>query len=142
MSFHAGLAIGAGPIEPNVQQFVQWISVRQPRGSFLLRTEQIAMFIERERDWEADPRADGLTLAEVSRHLLNGAAIRIDVVLADSLVIDQISVGIVDGAQTEIDAAIFIHGDANGVDVLGNLLPSRGDDDLFVRFVIAVRVDD
>ena len=142
MPFHAGLAIGAGPIEPNVQQFIQRISIRQPGSTFLFRAEQIAVLIERESNREANPGADGFTLAEIGRHFLNRAAIGINIVFAHAILIDQISVGIVHRAKSEIDVAFLIHCDANRVDILSNLFPARCDDNLFIRFVIAVCIDD
>src|SRR5256885_3715120 len=58
----------------DVQQFVEWISVRQPCRAFLIGDEQVADPVERHPDGEADASADCFPFCEIGADTLNGAA--------------------------------------------------------------------
>src|SRR5947207_12254781 len=93
----------------NVQQFIQWIAIRQPRGSFLIGAEKIATRIESHANGKTNPRANGLALLEIWRHFLNRAALALQAVarLAAGRV-DQVGLEEIVCAQPEINVSLTV----------------------------------
>src|SRR2546423_6887628 len=50
------------PARLNVQQFVEWVSIRQPRCAFLIGGEQIARGVKRHADRKTHACADDFSL--------------------------------------------------------------------------------
>ena len=69
------LAVWADPIQPNMEQFVERIPIRQPGGSFLFSAEEIASSIESECYRKANSCADRFAPTEIGRHFLNSSSL-------------------------------------------------------------------
>ena len=126
----------------DVQQFVEWIPVRQPRRAFLIGDEQVADPVERHPNGEADAGADRLAFCEIGADTLNGAALgRRAVASLAGRLIHPIRLGETGGAEAEIDAAIRRNGNSQCVHaLLFTALGPGGHRDLLVGPVIAVFV--
>ena len=59
----------------NLEQFIQWIAIRQPCGAFLVGGKQIAPRVEGQRAGESDAGANGFAFREVGAEMLNGSMI-------------------------------------------------------------------
>ena len=128
----------------DVQQFVERISVRQPRRALLLAGEKIAQTIEGQRAGEARAGANRFAFLEVRRDTLDRAVLQRGSItgLARGR-IDEIAVGVIRRAEAEVNGTVLrVHGDADGIDALGNFFPALRDDDLFVGDAVAVLVED
>ena len=126
----------------NMQEFVEWIAVWQPRCTFLFRTKQIASFIKCESDRKADSRTNRFSLTEIRCNALHRASLALEVISGLAGIIYHVSVREICSPQAKIQRARVIHRDANGVDVLRNLFPTCCDHHFLVRFVVPVGVDD
>src|SRR5688572_5714449 len=94
----------------NVKQFVEWISIGQPRRAFLVGTKQIPRRIESECNWKTDSGADHLARFEIGRNFHDGGALALEIVGGfPRSFINKIAVGKIRGAESEINVAVFIH---------------------------------
>ena len=127
----------------DVQQFVEWISVRQPRRALLLAGEKIAQPVEGQRAGEARAGANGLAFLEVRRDTLDRAVLQRGSIPGLSRGrVHKISVGVIRRAEAEVDRAVLrVHRDADGIHTRGNLRPALGNNNLLVRHAIAVLVE-
>src|SRR5215218_6540459 len=80
------------PIMPpalHVEQLIEWIAVGHPRRAFLIVAEQVARFVERHANSEANSRADDLARLQVGREPDDRPALALEVVLRLPFLIDQ-----------------------------------------------------
>ena len=62
------------PARHNMQQFIQGVAVRQPRGSFLIRGKKITLPVEGQPAEKTDSGGHRFARSQVSRHPLHRAA--------------------------------------------------------------------
>ena len=127
-------------IQTNVQKLVQWITVRQPRRTLLIRTEQITSRIECKGNRKSYARTNRLSTTEIRRHPLHRSTHTVDVIRRFTALINQPGVGEIRGPQSKIQTAVGPHRQTRGIDILSNLLPARRHHNLFVRSVVTISV--
>ena len=127
-------------IEADMEQFVEGITIGQPRCPFLFGAEQVAVVVERQGDREADSGADRFAAREIGRDPLDRSALAMDVVGSLAIGVEEVGIGEVGDIESEIKAAVGAHRQACRVDVLRDLLPAGRDDALVVGDVVSVGV--
>ena len=113
-------------IQSDVEQFVKGIAVRKPRRSFLIRAEQISLLVKGKCDRKPNSRADRFADAEVRGNALNRATVAVNVPGRTPLLVHQPCIGVVCGAEAEVQTAVRSHGQTSGIHILRNLLPPGG----------------
>ena len=129
-------------LESNVKEFIEGVSVGEPCCAFLFCAEQVAVMVEGEGDGEADTGADGFAGGEVRGDSLDGAAIAVEVIRGDSVVIDLPRVGKICGTESKVEAAIGCECESSGIDILWNFLPTFSDNDFLVCLVVCIGICD
>ena len=103
----------------NVEQFVEWIPIRQPGRSFLIGAKQIAVALERQRHGKADPRANNFAMRKIGRNLQNGTALIAEIVLRlPARLIDQVRISKIRAAKAEINIPVAIKCHSEGIDAM------------------------
>src|SRR5439155_14360581 len=115
----------------DVQQFIERISVRQPRRSLLLGAEKVAQVIESDRNWKADAGYQLLFARKVGRNLIDRAARRIQVVMTYALFIQSVRVRICQpDTESKINIVLFVQSDPERIDIVKSLAPAGRHSDL------------
>src|SRR6516162_2789033 len=126
----------------DVQELVEGIAVGQPGGALLVGAEEVAMAIEGQADRKTDAGAHRLALSKIRRKFLDGAAVAVNIEKRFAVLGFEIRIGIVRGAQAEIQIACLVHGHAERVHGLWDFLPALSDDNFLVGLIIAVGIND
>ena len=125
------------PAAIDVQQLVERIAVRQPRGAFLIGAKQILVLVEPHRHREANARRDDLARLEVGRHAQIVPCSLSSVYFALPFSSTQIAVREVLGPEAEVNRVIArIDGDAERIDLHKQFRPTGGDDHLLLGDVV------
>ncbi len=123
-----------------MQKFIKRIPVGKPSRSFLIGAEQLSIWTKSDPDWKANSCANRLPFRKVWGDLLNRSAIALEIELARTLVIDEISIRVVCSSKPKVQRSIGGHGQSYRVDVLSDLFPTLGHHNFVIASIIFISI--
>ena len=125
------------------EEFIEWVSVRQPGCALLVGAEEIAVVVEPQADRPADAGAEFFAGFEIRGDAQDGAAFGTQVVVSYLRLIEFIGVVVPADAEPEQNRAVLrVITDARGIDAGAGERPAFSQHAFLLGLAIAIAIGD